>query len=169
MKLKANYLVIPLITIIVSFLGSYFTQIGMPWYDANILKPELTPPSIAFPIAWTLIYILATISALILWNKGTADYKVLWFSFHRKAKPQFVWMIGAFALNAILNALWTYLFFAKQLIFESFIEMLVLELTIIVIMVLAWKTSRLATLLLLPYLCWVGFASYLTYAILQLN
>lgn len=169
MKFKANYILIPLVTVAVSFLGSYFTQIGMPWYDAEVLKPTLTPPMIAFPIAWTTIYILTTISALIIWNKGTADYQFLWFSFHRKPTPKFIWLIALFVLNAILNTLWTYLFFAQRLMYEAFIEMLILEATIIAIMVLSWRMSKVSSLLLLPYLAWVGFASYLTYQIVQLN
>lgn len=156
LKLKPNYFVIPLITVATAALGSFFTNIGMPWYDADLIKPALTPPSLAFPIAWTTIFILTTISVLIIWNKSKRD-KV------------FGWLIALFILNAFLNAAWCLLFFTLRDIQGALIEMILLEGTTIGIMAVTWKKSKLASLLLAPYLVWVGFATYLTYMILSLN
>ncbi len=156
MKLKTNYLVIPLVTILVALLGSFFTSQGMDWYDATITRPELTPPKWLFPIAWNLIFLFTTISALIIWNKGKKD-------------RNFKLIIGLFIANAILNLLWSLLFFKLQLIFPALIEMVLLEITNIALLLLTWRVSKPASLLLLPYALWVGFATYLTYLIHLLN
>ena len=154
MKLKPNYFLIPLTTIVVAVLGSLLTDAGMQWYNTELIKPELTPPAIAFPIAWTTIFTLTTISALIFWNKSD------------KKAPLTTWIALLFLLNAVLNVLWTFLFFYSQAVTEALIEMLLLEATVLALIFLIWKISKTASLLLLPYFIWVGFATYLTYQII---
>jgi translocator protein len=156
MKIKPNYIIIPLITIATALLGSYFTNLGMPWYNETLIQPDLTPPKIAFPIAWNLIFLATTISALIIWKKG-------------KKHENFPLIIGLFLFNAALNAFWCYLFFTAHLIQASFVEMIILETTLVLLITLSWRISRPASLLLLPYLLWVGLASYLTFQIFMLN
>ncbi|MDD4352390.1 MAG: tryptophan-rich sensory protein [Candidatus Gracilibacteria bacterium] len=170
MKIKTNYVIIPLITILVAVLGSYFTSVGMSWYDTTLVQPELTPPKWAFPVAWNLIFILTTISALLVWN---ADHKMRWSFlklFKKNTKDQrWHWAIGLFLANAILNVLWSLLFFTLHLIGAALLEMLLLEATLVALFVLNWRFSKWASFLLLPYLLWIGFASYLTYTIWTLN
>ncbi|MBT4917565.1 tryptophan-rich sensory protein [Candidatus Peregrinibacteria bacterium] len=168
MKLKPNYLLIPLITIAVALLGGAFSSMGMNWYDMYVAKPELTPPAWVFPIAWNLIFLMTTISALIIWNKGTSR-KFLWFLMSKKPTPNHWMIIWLFVVNAILNVLWSYLFFAKHLISTAFIEMLMLEVTLIALIFATYKISKIASWLLVPYALWVGFASYLTYQLVLLN
>lgn len=156
MKIKLNYFVIPLITITVAILGSLFTTSGMTWYDVEIIKPQLTPPKIAFPIAWNTIFILTTISALIFWNKVKDN----------KTKTTITIL---FLANALLNIFWSFLFFNQRLILSAFIEMIVLELILVALIILLYKISKLASWFLAPYLLWVGFASYLTWQIYYLN
>ena len=155
MKIKANYFIIPAITIFVAVAGSFFTRAGMAWYDTMLIQPALTPPKWAFPIAWNTIFILTTISALIIWNK-------------KKAKDR-SFIIGLFLINAALNIMWSLLFFQLHLIAAAFTEMFLLIFTLILLVLLIWKTSKTAALLLLPYLFWVSFATYLTYQIWILN
>ncbi|MFH1284742.1 MAG: TspO/MBR family protein [Candidatus Peregrinibacteria bacterium] len=169
MKLKPNHVIIPLITILVALAGRYFTDLGMPWYNFGVLKPDLTPPGWAFPLAWTAIFVFTTIAALLVWNKGTSPQGFFSFLLNRKSASRFHWAVAVLFINAILNVLWTYLFFAKSLVLESFAEIIVLEMTILILVILSWKISRAASVLLLPYLIWVGFATYLNYQIVILN
>ncbi|MBU1992588.1 MAG: TspO/MBR family protein [Patescibacteria group bacterium] len=152
MKLKPNYIVIPLITVIVALAGSYLTRGGMEWYDTQLVQPDFTPPNWAFPIAWNTIFALTTISALIVWNKKGWNL-----------------IAALFILNAVLNVVWSLLFFNLHMLTPAFIEMIILELTLLALIPLIWKTSKTASLLLLPYTLWVGFATYLTYMIVTLN
>lgn len=155
-KILCPTLIIILMVITVALVGSYFTSMGMTWYDTALIQPSATPPKWAFPVAWNIIFTLTTISAIIVWIKG------------KKAK-HFALVIGLFILNAILNVVWSLLFFKLQLIFPAFIEMIFLEATLIALLILTWPISRLASFLLLPYTLWVGFATYLTYLIWALN
>ncbi len=150
-----HFILIPLVTVLVAVLGSMASTSGMPWYMESVIKPELTPPNWLFPIAWTLIYALTTLSALLVYKASNKTNRIV--------------LMALFAGNAVLNVLWSYLFFGMQLISIAFVEMLFLELNILLIFLGAWKFSKTASLLLLPYLVWVGFASFLTYQILTLN
>lgn len=153
--MKLNYIIIPLIAILTSTVGGYFTGLGMDWYD-TLARPDFTPPGSFIGMVWTIIYILSTISALIVWNKFRRD-------------RSFWWIIGLFIVNAILNAAWTLIWFANQSFLGGFIEMIILEATVIALIVLIWPKSRLASLLLFPYAGWVAFATYLAYVIWQYN
>lgn len=166
--MKPNYLLIPLITILVALFGSAFTGPGMDWYD-TLIRPNLTPPDWVFPLAWNLIFLLTTISALIIWNKGKEKTRFLWILASGKNTRIYWLIIGLFIANALLNVLWSFLFFKLHFITAAFIEMFFLELTLILLHILTWRFSKLASLLLLPYTLWVGFATYLTWQIVLLN
>lgn len=169
MKIKPNYVVIPLITVAVAVIGSIFTSLGMPWYNNELIKPALTPPDWIFPVAWNIIFILTTVSALITWNKRYVESRYL-LVFHKKEVDViFLFVVGLFIANAIFNVLWSLLFFTLHQISLALFEMIILEITIVLIMVLLWKRSKIASLLLLPYAGWVGFATYLTLQIVLLN
>lgn len=159
--MKLNYLLVPLITVLVAFSGSSFTNQGLSsWYN-NLHLPAIAPPGWLIGLMWTVIYILTTVSALILWNL-TSDKWAQW-----QGRYWLIWFL--FALNAFLNAYWSYLFFAKHLIGWAVVEMLLLEATNIALIFLSWKFSKTASLLLLPYFFWVGFATYLAFLIYKLN
>ncbi|MBD3330871.1 tryptophan-rich sensory protein [Candidatus Peregrinibacteria bacterium] len=169
MRIKPNYILIPLVTVIVALLGSFFTEMGMDWYNQTLVRPELTPPRWVFPVVWNGIFILTTASALIVWNKEKRDIKFLWFRFKRTPDAKFWVIISLFALNAVLNVLWSLLFFGMREICAAFTEMVILEVTILLLIALIWRISKIASLALLPYALWVGFATYLTYLIASLN
>lgn len=156
MKFKPYWSVIPLVTVLVAGLGSYFSTNGMDWYDAVVVKPELTPPSWLFPVAWNFIFITATYAALRVWN-------------HTARNTHFQILMGLFLANAFLNVFWSALFFGLHQIEWALIEMILLEITTLALIALTWKKSKLTAALLLPYAVWVAFATVLTYQILQLN
>jgi tryptophan-rich sensory protein len=81
----------------------------------------------------------------------------------------FHWAIAAFILNAVLNVTWSYLFFVRHEIGYSIIEMIFLLLSVLALMVLLYRELPVASLLLLPYVLWVLFATYLTVIIYGLN
>lgn len=154
-KIKPNYFIIPVITILVSWVGGYFTNLGMDWYK-TLIVPAWTPPGGVIGIVWTIIYILTTISVLIAWNKFKRD-KI------------FQWIIALFVINAVLNAFWSFLWFTSQLMGTAVIEMIIIEATVVALMVLIWPRSRWASILLWPYAGWVLFATFLAVTIQQMN
>ncbi|MBD3361761.1 tryptophan-rich sensory protein [Candidatus Woesearchaeota archaeon] len=153
--MKPNYIIIPLVTILVSVIGSYLTSSGMNWYK-TIELPSFTPPGSFIGAVWTVIFVLTTISALIVWNNYSGTEK-------------FWWIIGLFMANAILNLLWSLLFFNQHLIFLAIFDAAFLDLIVIALMILIWPLSKLGAGLLLPYAIWAAFATYLNYRIWLLN
>ncbi len=153
--MKLNYITIPLIVILVSLTGSYFTSLGMSWYDTLTL-PSFTPPGYFIGAVWTVIFILTAISALIFWNKRE--------EFKRKKL-----IIVFFLINAFLNIFWSFLFFTSHLIGLALIEAVLLEISVISLMILLYPKSKTASALLIPYSAWTLFAIYLNYLIFSLN
>jgi len=154
--MKPNYLIIPLVTVLVAVLGSSFTSAGVAGWYKTIQLPSWTPPGSVIGAVWTTIFTLSTVAALILWNGP-----------HSKTRLPII--AGVFILNALLNVLWSWLFFSKHLLGLAIWEALALDATCIALVALAWPLSRLASALLMPYAAWVAFASFLTYNVWKLN
>ena len=153
--MKPNYLIIPIITVLIAALGSFLTSGGMIWYK-TINLPSWTPPGSFIGSVWTIIFILSTSSALIIWNSTTHN--------------QTFWVIvSIFIVNACLNVLWSLLFFRTHLIGGAVLEAGLLGLTVITLIILIWPISKIASILLFPYAGWVAFATYLTYSVWVLN
>lgn len=150
--MKLNYIIIPLIVFLTAFLGSFFTERGMSWYETLEL-PSFTPPGFVISIVWTVIFFLSLISALLFWNKAKKRKRIALL----------------FLLNAFLNLLWSFVFFNQHLIFLSILEMILLNITTLLLIYLLIPVSKLASALLVPYFLWVGFATYLAYSIHLLN
>jgi len=160
--MRLNWIVIPLITIAVAVAGSMLTSNGLEtWYD-TIRKPSFTPPGSVIGAVWTILYILATISALIFWNSHAPFGGV-------QRDSRFWWITTIFIVNAVLNVLWSLIFFNLHQIYAAFWEAVILGLSVVALVVMIWPISIWASVLLAPYAVWVAFASYLTYSVWVLN
>ena len=135
-------------------LGGALTELG-PWYYA-LRQPDWKPPDAAFGIVWTTIFTLCAISGALAWQ--AADAAVL----RRR-------VLVLFGLNAVLNILWSALYFKLQRPDWALVEVVLLWLSIVALIVGLWRLSRGASVLLLPYLVWVTIASFLNLATVQLN
>lgn len=124
------------------------------WY-AGLDKPSFTPPNWIFAPVWTLLYVMMAVSAWLVWKKR---------GFGSAALPFFF-----FALQLILNGLWSWIFFGMHLPGAAFAEIVFLWCAILAAMLSFWKVSPFAGGLLLPYLLWVSFAGFLNFAIWRLN
>jgi tryptophan-rich sensory protein len=138
----------------VALFGALVTQLG-PWYVA-LKKPSWQPPDWLFGPAWTLIFGLAAIAAVLSWRDSAPG-------------PAHVRIIAAFAANMILNSLWSLLFFRLHRPDWALIEVAFLWASIAIVMIVLWPISQTATWLMTPYLLWVSFASYLNLVIVRLN
>jgi len=122
------------------------------WYQA-LPKPAWTPPDIAFPIVWTILYVLMAVSAWLAWRAAP----------HRAA-----WPLGIFAVQLALNAAWSYVFFGFGWLAAGFVVILALALAIAATIVAFSRVSRAAAWLLVPYQLWVLYAATLNGGIVQL-
>ncbi len=77
--------------------------------------------------------------------------------------------IGVFAVQLILNVLWSIIFFGSHSPFPGFIAIISLWLAIIATIAAFAKISRAAAWILVPYLLWVTFAAYLNLSVWLLN
>lgn len=122
--------------------------------DYNSLqKPFLAPPSILFPIVWTILYILMGVSYGILESKSLIE-----------PKTKFIYYLQLF-----VNALWSIFFFTLKWRLFAFIWIIALDLLVIIMIIEFYKKNKIAGLLQIPYLLWVLFASYLNLAVYLLN
>lgn len=122
--------------------------------DYNSLqKPIFAPPSIVFPIVWTILYILMGISYGILKDKSLTDTKI----------------DTIYYLQLFVNALWSIIFFTLKMRLFAFIWIILLDILVIIMIINFYKKNKLAGLLQIPYLLWILFASYLNLSIYLLN
>ncbi len=145
------FLVSLAIVFLVAFIGSLFTSpnTNTDWY--NSIKPSITPPSYVFPIVWNILFFLIAISLYLSWIYSKAE---------QKKKISLV-----FGINFILNILWSILFFELKIPLVSFIEIIILEMSIIGMIIFTYKSNKISSYLLIPYLVWVAFASVLNFLV----
>ena len=130
------------------------TDLG-PWYQA-LNKPVWEPPDWLFGPAWTLIFSLTALAGVVAW-RAAPD------------RSSGEWLIVLFAVNGILNILWSALFFRLRRPDWALVEVAFLWLSIVVLIIVTARYGRTASWLLVPYLAWVSFAAVLTLAVVELN
>jgi tryptophan-rich sensory protein len=136
--------------------GSLFTTPAISSWYASLRKPAFAPPNWVFAPVWTTLYLLMGISLFIVWNIGLEKNSV------RKS-------IVVFGIQLLLNVFWSYLFFGLKSPLPGLVEIVVMWLTILSTILVFFRISKKAAVLLIPYLMWVSVASYLNYSILVLN
>jgi translocator protein len=141
-----------LIPLFAGFIGSYFTMPAIPGWYAELVKPELNPPSWIFAPVWTTLYILMGISLFIIWEKGKRHLE-----------------IGIFTVQMMLNTTWSIFFFGLQRLDVAFVNIILLWIFILLMIIFFYRISKVSAYLLLPYILWVSFAAYLNYSIWMLN
>ena len=160
-------------------LGSIFTApaIGEWYYLLN--KPSFSPPNWVFAPAWILLYFLMGISLYLVWKnnwkiQGLTEQvgKKAWNPLSTKLwtgswKEENVAAI--FALQLILNALWSVIFFGLRMPGLAFFEILMLWFAILYTIINFYRISKTASYLLIPYILWVSFAAVLNFAVWMLN
>lgn len=144
------------ICLLAGFIGSIFTTPSIAtWYE-TLNKPALNPPNWVFAPVWTTLFILMGISLFLIWQKGLKSKGV-------------VFAIVLFVIQLLLNMKWSFLFFGMHSPLYAFVDIVVLWLMILWAIIAFSKISKLAGWLLLPYLLWVSFASYLNFMVYLLN
>ena len=135
-------------------IGGALTELG-PWYYA-LRQPDWKPPDAAFGVVWTTIFTLCAISGALAWRAA-------------ETAAQRRRVLVLFGANALLNIVWSAIYFKLQRPDWALIEVAFLWLSILALIVGLWRLSRWASALLLPYLVWVSIASMLNLATVQLN
>lgn len=135
-------------------IGGALTWIG-PWYR-NLRKPSFQPPDWLFGPAWSVILICAACAGVAAW-RGAPD------------AGERMDVIILFTVNGVFFLLWTPLFFVVKRPDWALVEVIFLWASVLALVIGLWPISPSASLLALPYLAWVTFASVLNRAIVRLN
>jgi tryptophan-rich sensory protein len=121
------------------------------WFNA-LAKPSFMPPTWLFPPVWSLLYFLMAFAAWRVYRSdGVRAAIVLWF------------------VQLVANAAWTPLFFGLHRVDLALADIVVLIVLIVATTIVFFRRDRVAGVLMIPYLAWVGFATALTFAIWKLN
>ncbi len=125
------------------------------WYDA-LVKPAGTPPNSVFGPVWVTLYVMIGVALALLWDRPEST----------RLKRR---VLSCFALQFGLNLLWSPLFFGLRQIELAAVLIIVLLGLIAWTIHLARPISRTAATLMLPYLIWVSYATYLNIGFWVLN
>ena len=135
--------------------SGWVTRKGIARYNAEVLKPALTPPAIVFPIVWTILFALMGIGAAKVFLAPASEERTR--------------ALRVFGLQLAANVVWSLLFFNLQAFGVAFLWILLLWVLILWMILQFAKVDGKAAVLQLPYLLWVTFAAYLNGAVSMLN
>ena len=126
-------------------------------YYTSLALPAWAPPSSLFGIVWPALYVLIAIS-----------FSYVFYQTIVKKRWPFT-LLAPFIINLIANALYTPLFFNLRLPHLAVVDILIVLGSIVWIMVIMARRARWVSLMQLPYLVWVSFATCLQLAIVIMN
>ena len=124
------------------------------WYE-GLAKPVWRPPNWLFGPAWAILYITIAVAGWMIWRK--VGFAGAGFA------------LAIYGLQLVLNACWSAIFFGLRRMDLAFGEILFLWLSILATILVFYPIDANAALLLVPYLCWVTFASVLNFTIWRMN
>ncbi|TWB06957.1 TspO/MBR family protein [Bradyrhizobium stylosanthis] len=127
------------------------TNLPGAWY-ASLAKPGFVPPNWAFPVAWTILYIMIAVAG--------------WRTFRRDPSGKAMWVWFA---QLALNFAWSPVMFTMHQIGAALVILVGLFMTIVAYIVIETSRDKLAAALFVPYAAWVAFAGTLNAAIWRLN
>ena len=134
-------------------LAGLLTRNGTKYYNANVIKPALSPPAWVFPAAWGLLYVLMGVARISLLPESKQRERCL----------------RVFCAQLAVNFLWSLFFFNARAYGFAFIWLTLLW-GLIVWMILNYRElDDTAARLQLPYALWVFFAGYLNLGVWLLN
>lgn len=137
------------------FLGSFVGFLTASSNNYNdLVLPDFAPPSIVFPVVWTILYILMGVSSyLIVMSDDTGKNDALF----------------VYGVQLIINLLWSFWFFTFNFYLISFIWILLLIGFVVVMIKKFYNINRLSAYLQIPYLLWLIFAAVLNFSVWLLN
>ncbi len=135
-------------------IGSLATIPNIPSWYAGLDKPPLLPPNEVFGLMWTFLYVLMGVAlALVILQKANDK------------KSAYIW----FGVQLVLNTLWSVVFFGLH---QPWLAVIIILALIVSIVMTIRHFRRLVSAtfwLLIPYLAWVCFATYLNAGVAVLN
>ncbi len=156
MKPIYKFIIAVLIPLAVGSLAGYFTASSVNGWYTTLVKPSFNPPNWLFAPVWTSLYIMMGIAFYLIWKKEANDV----------VKSTAVTL---YIVQLALNFLWSFVFFYAQQPGWALVNIILMWIFIFLTILWFGKISSLSAWLLVPYICWVSFATVLNFAIWKLN
>ena len=151
-----SYIVAIAKTLTVGIAAAALTRNSMDIYD-KVNVPPLAPPALAFPIVWSILYVLMGVSSAGIYNT-------------RELNPEAARQgLGYYAASLVFNFSWSIIFFALSAALPAFICLIILFYLIVRTIIEYFKVMPWCAYLQIPYAVWVAFAGYLNAGIWLLN
>ena len=154
-KVFSSLFICILIPLAIGGLSGFATASGINDWYVSLNKPSFNPPNYLFAPVWTCLYLLMGISLFIIWRSPIGQIRTN--------------ALIIFAIQILLNFLWSFLFFKFKMPGLALIEIAMIWISILVMIILFSRISKPAAYLQIPYLLWVSFATILNAAIWRLN
>lgn len=153
--MKINWKRLIIITIITFVVGSFFSWFTMNNMDTfKELEKPVNVPAILFPIVWSILYFLMSISCYII-TRSNNDSK----------GKTLVW----YGIQLVINSLWSLIFFGFGAYLFAFIWIILLLITVVIMIAKFYNIDKRAAYINIPYILWILFAGYLNFGIYLLN
>ncbi len=150
-----NYVFWILITLGIGFASSQLIPNSEEFYQ-QLSLPSFAPPAWLFGVVWTVIYILMGISVARISSLHEKDASV--------ARA-----LRLYLVQLVVNFMWPIIFFRYEALFLAFVWILLLLVLVIKMYRMFKEIDPVSALLLIPYILWLLFATYLNFGILVLN
>ena len=152
-----KFIISVLIPVGIGAISGLFTASNVKTWFVTVAKPSFNPPGWLFAPVWTTLYIMMGIAFFLVWKNETIQKSI-------KQKA-----IILFAIQMVLNFLWSFIFFQQHEIGWALVDIILLWIFILLTIFSFAPISKTAAWLLVPYISWVSFATILNFAIWQLN
>ncbi|QQR93017.1 MAG: tryptophan-rich sensory protein [Candidatus Iainarchaeum archaeon] len=149
------------VSLAAGFIGSFFTIESIATWYLTLKKPFFNPPNWVFGPVWTILYILMGWALYCVWTHPVSST--------RAGKTAHASAYYWFAIQLVLNALWSILFFGWKNPLLGLATILLLWFSIGMTVSAFFRVKKTAAFLLLPYWAWVSFATLLNLSIVLLN
>jgi tryptophan-rich sensory protein len=153
--------IIVAVNVLSAQLGSAISQPYIQGWYAEAVKPSWTPPNAVFAAVWTVLYLVTSVAAWLVWRE--------------RRRRRVDRALTLYVAQLVLNAIWSPLFFALYPVIGETATWLSLTVHMLLLVAIAatiaefWPIRRVAALLMAPYLAWVVFAASLTIGVALLN
>ena len=154
-QLWISFIIFIVLCFIVQIIGSFWTRETVSTWYPTLIKPSWTPPNSIFGPVWSCLYVLIAVAGWLIYRAESSSQRSLALIFY--------------GVQLCLNFIWSFLFFSLRNPMLGLIDILLLSLFIILTIVKTYSFRPLASLLLIPYLLWVLYATGLNAAIYILN
>lgn len=143
--------------LLIGYVGSLVTMPAIGEWYRTLALPPLNPPSSVFGPVWTTLYILM----------GIAAFRI--FIYASRAPRTAAKALTFYAIQLLVNLSWSFAFFGLRSPEAGLAVIGILLLMIVWMMLLFFRIDRVAGALIIPYVAWVSFATYLNAGIMALN